>query len=72
MKKILLIIAIAAIVACVLAVLFALLNMHAYYNLLDGTPEHYKWLHNRMIVSFVSGIILSIIGIACLIIRSKI
>ena len=72
MKKLLLIIGIVTIVACVLFVLFALLNMHAYYNLFDGTAEHYNWLHKRMIISFVIGIILAVTGAVCFIIRSKI
>ena len=71
MKKILLIIAIVAIVACVLFVVYALLNMHAYYNLFDGTAGHYSRLHNRMIVSFVIGFLLAVIGAVCIIIRSK-
>lgn len=72
MKKLLLIIGIVAIIFCVLFLLFALLNMHSYYNLFDGTAEHYSRLHQRMNISFIVGAVLAVIGIACIIIRSKI
>lgn len=72
MKKVLLIIGILSIVFCVLFLLFALLNMYGYYNLFDGTAEHYRSLHNKMTASFIIGIVLAVIGAVCIIIRSKI
>ena len=72
MRKILLTVGILCIIACVLFVLFALIYMHSYYNLFDGTAEHYKNLHNRMAISFIGAIILAAIGTALVIIRSKI
>ena len=72
MKKLLLIVGIISIVVCVLLLLFAVLNMHAYYNLVDGTAGHYNRLHQRMIISFVIGSILAVIGTGCIIVHSKI
>lgn len=72
MKKLLIIIGIVCIIGCVIFLLFALLNMHAYYNLLDGTAEHYNRLHQKMIISFAMGIVFAVIGTVCVIIRSKI
>jgi len=72
MKKLLLIIGIASITVCVLFLLFAILNLSGYYNLFDGTAEHYNRLHNRMIFSFAIGTLLAAIGTVCFIIRSKI
>ena len=72
MKKILLIVGVISIIVCVLFLLFALLNMHTYYNLFDGTAEHYNKLHYRMNISFIIGTVLAVIGTVCIIIRSKI
>ena len=72
MKQVFLIIGILSIIACILVLLFAALNMHAYYNLLDGTAAHYSRLHHRMIISFIIGVALAVIGAVCFIIRSKI
>ena len=71
MKQTLLIIGILSIIACVLFLLFAVLNMYGYYNLFDGTAAHYRRLHQRMVISFVIGIALAVICAACFIIRSK-
>ena len=72
MKRLFLIIGIVIIIAAVLFLLFALLNMHTYYNLYDGTPAHYRNLHSSMIISFIIGVVLVIIGTVCIIIRNKI
>lgn len=72
MRKLLLIVGIVSIIVCVLFLLFAALNMGAYYHLLDGTAEHYSRLYQKMIISFIVGIILAVIGTVCIIIRSKI
>lgn len=72
MKKLLLIVGIIFLVACVLALLFAALNLFGYHNVMDGSSNLYARLHQRMIVSFIVGIVLGIIGTACLIIRSRI
>ena len=61
---------IVMIVACVLSVLFAALNMHAYHNMLDGSPEHYAALRRRAVVFFAIGAVLALAGAACLIIRT--
>ncbi len=72
MKQILLIVGIISIVLCVLSLLYASINWLGYYNLLDGSADLYARLHQRMIVFFIIGIVLAVIGIASLIIRTKI
>ena len=72
MKKLLLIVGIMSMIVCVLSLLFAALSLFGYYHVLDGTAELYIRLHQRMIIFFVIGIVLAVIGIVCLIIRSKI
>lgn len=72
MKKTLLVIGVLCIIAFILLLLFALLYMHGYYNLFDGTAEHYERLHQRMTISFIISIASAIIGIICFIVRSKI
>ena len=71
MKKVLLIIGIVSIVACVLALAFGGLNLFGYHTVLDGSHELYQRLHQRAIVSFVAGAVFAAIGIGCLIIRAK-
>jgi len=72
MKRLLLIVGIISFVACALSVLFSALSWFGYYHVLDGTAELYIRLYQRMILFFVIGIVLSVIGIASLIIRSYI
>lgn len=72
MKKVLLIIGILSIIVFIVFLLLALINMHGYYNLFDGTAEHYKRLHQRMTTSFIISIISAIIGALSFIIHSKI
>ena len=72
MKKLLLILGIVIIIACVLSLVLALWNLYAYYNVLDGSQELYHRLHQRMTAFFMAGGILAVIGAACMIIRSKI
>ncbi len=62
----LLVIGIISIIASVLSFLYATLNRIGYYNLLDGEGEMYIRMHRRMMGSFVIGIILAVIGIACI------
>ncbi len=72
MKKLLLIIGVVSLIACVLSLLFAALNLFGYYHVLDGSPELFIRLHRRMILFFVIGVVLAVIGIVCFIVRSKI
>ena len=72
MKKLLLIVGIVSVVVCVLFLLYAALNLFGYYNVLDGSPELYRRLHQRMTLFFAAGFVLAAIGAACFIIRSKI
>lgn len=68
MKKLLLIIGIVIIVVGVMALLFSALQRYGYYNLLDGDSDLYIGLHRRMIIFFVVGVILVVIGVSCIII----
>jgi len=71
MNKVLLIIGIVIIIAGVLSLAFAALNMLGYHRALDGSNEFYARLHQRMIAFGITGIILTLAGAACIIIRSK-
>ena len=71
MKRLLLILGIVIIIVGMIALLFSALQRHVYYHLLDGDAELYSRLHRRMIISFVVGIVLTVIGAVCIIIRSK-
>lgn len=64
-------IGITSIIAGILSFLFAALNRHVYYNMLDGEGDKYTRMHRRMLVFGIIGIILAVIGIACIIIYSK-
>ena len=72
MKKILLIAGIVIIIACVLCLLYAALNMYGYKHVVDGSAGLYNRLHRRMIIYFVIGTILAVIGTACIIFHFKI
>ena len=69
MKKLLLIIGVATIIVGVIALLFSALQGYGYYHLLDGDADLYIRLHRRMILFFVIGIILVVVGVLCIIIR---
>lgn len=71
MKKLLLILGVVIIIAGVIALLFSALQRFGYYHLLDGDAGMYIGLHWRMIIFFVIGIVLVVIGTVCLIIRTK-
>jgi uncharacterized membrane protein len=72
MENLLLIIGIISMIVSVLALLYAALNRNGYYNLLDGESDMYVRMHRRMIVFFVIGIVLAVIGVACIIIYAKV
>jgi uncharacterized membrane protein HdeD (DUF308 family) len=71
MKKMLLIAGIIFIIAGVLSLLYAALNLFGYYHVLDGSADLYRNLHRRMITFGLSGIVLAVLGTVCLIIRLK-
>ena len=71
MKKMLLIVGIILIIACVLSLLYAALNLYGYYHVLDGSAELYSSLHQRMIIFGLIGIVLAVLGTLCFIFRSK-
>ena len=63
----LLIIGIISLIVCALSLAFSALNRHGYYHLLDGTSDLYTRLRRRMIIFFVIGSALALIGAICLI-----
>ena len=71
MKNILLAVGIICIVACVLFLLLAILNMHGYYNLYDGSRELYARLHHKMTVFFSASGVCGLVGAVCIIFRFK-
>ena len=71
MKKALLIIGIIIIVAGVLSLLFAGLNLFGYYSVLDGSSELYARMHQRSIVFGVVGIALAVVGAVCIRLRKR-
>lgn len=66
-----LILSILIIIIGVIALLFSALQGYGYYHLLDGDADMYIGLHQRMILFFVIGIILVVIGVSSIIIRRK-
>ena len=71
MKKWLLVIGIILIVASVVSLLFAALQLFGYYHVLDGSAALYARLHQRAIVSFIVGGVLACGAVACLILRAR-
>ena len=71
MKKMLLIAGITLIIASVLSLLYAALNLFGYYHVLDGSASLYSNLHRRMITFGLIGIVLAVLGAACFILRLK-
>ena len=71
MKIFLLIIGIVVIVASVLSLLFAALNLFGYYHTQDGSAELYARLHRRATVFFIAGTVLVVAAVACLVIRTR-
>ena len=72
MKHFLLIAGVVMIIACVLSLLFAAVNLFGYYHVLDGSAKLYRELHHRMILFSVIGIALGAAGTACILIRHRI
>ena len=71
MKKLLLIIGIIVLAACVLALVFALWNWYAFHHVLDGSAALYDRLHRQMNASFVACGVLAAIGALCVMVRFK-
>ncbi len=69
MKKLLLIFGILILISGAIALVFSALQGYGYFHLLDGDADLYIRLHRRMILFFVIGIVLSSLGILCMIIR---
>ena len=71
MKKMLLIVGIISLIACALSLLGSAINWFGYYHVMDGSADLYNRLHQRMIIYFVIGIVLAVVGIICMVIRFK-
>ena len=71
MKKLLFIVGFIGLITGALSLLLSAFFRHGYYNVLDGSGDLYASLHQRMIVFFVVGVILAVIGIASMVIRAK-
>lgn len=63
MKKTLLIIGIVVIVLAVLVLLFGALWMSAFYGTHDASHEFYEATRKKMIISFIIGTVLAVLGI---------
>lgn len=72
MKKVLLIVGVIVIIACIISLLYAMLNFSAFKSLRDGTAEHYERLHRNAVMFAVIGIILFLIGAAFIVISFKV
>jgi len=71
MKHLLLTVGIISLIACALSLAFSALNWFGYYNVMDGSADLYSRLHQRMTVSLIAGIVLAVIGIVCMVLRTK-
>jgi len=71
MKKFLLVIGIVIVVIGILALLYAALNRFTFFNTLDGSNDFYSRIRVQMRISFIIGAVTEVIGIACLIVRTK-
>ncbi|MBR5181520.1 MAG: hypothetical protein IKT20_04260 [Clostridiales bacterium] len=71
MKKALLIIGIAIVVACAVALIMALFFRFSYYHVLDGSQALHDRLYRRMIMSFITAGVFAVIAVLCFVVRSK-
>lgn len=71
MKKLLLVVGIVCLAACVLFLLAAALHLFGYYSVRDGSPELYDRMHQRMIVCSVIGVVSAAAGAVCMIVRAR-
>ena len=71
MKIFLLIIGIVVIVASVLSLLFAVLNLFGYYHTLDGSHELYARMQRRAAIFFTVGAVSAAVAVVCLIVRTR-
>ncbi|MBO4870111.1 MAG: hypothetical protein J5585_10415 [Clostridia bacterium] len=71
MKTFLLITGIVVMIACVLSLLFAALNLFGYYHTQDGSAELYARMHRRATVFFIVGAVLAVVAVVFLIVRGR-
>ena len=71
MKKLLLAVGIILIVACVISLLFAALQLFGYYHVMDGSAALFARLHQRAIVFFIVGGVLTVLGILGVVLRAR-
>lgn len=70
MRPYLLAIGVVCLIACFISFLLSGLSRFGYYRVLDGETELYARLRRRMILFFIIGMALLVIGAVCLIISS--
>ena len=68
MKSFLLIVGILTIVISVFMLLYAAISFYSYKNLYDAAPEHYRRLHRKSVIFFVTGTVLALTGVTSIII----
>ncbi|MBE6740946.1 MAG: hypothetical protein E7570_01455 [Ruminococcaceae bacterium] len=68
MKVFLLITGILFSAVFVICLFFGALNMHAFRNLYDGTPSHYRRLRKRAKTFFCTSAAAAVIGTVCIVI----
>ena len=71
MKKLLFIVGFIGLITGALSLLLSAFFRHGYYNVLDGSGDLYASMHQRMVVFFVIGFGLAVIGFAGMGIRAK-
>ena len=71
MKTFLLIVGIIVIIACVLSVLFAALNLYGYYHTHDGSSELYARMQRRAAIFFTVGAVAAAVAVVFLIVRGR-
>jgi len=71
MRKTLLILGVICLVACILSLAFAALNLLGYRNMQDGSSAQFSRMHRRMILFAAVGLFLGAAGIISLILRVK-
>ena len=71
MKKLLLILGIASFVVCAFSLFVAIVSLHGYYNVSDGSAELYRTLYQRMSMGFAGGGLFAVIGTICMILRNR-
>lgn len=71
MNRILRIAGIVIIIAGVICLLAAALQLYGYYHVMDGSAQLYHRLHRNAMIFAAVGLVLAAAGAACLLMRLK-